>query len=120
MKTPYMTAAQLAKVRRLIRTDCQNFDKEHTECYALDEGGGCACAQHLSFSLLCRYFKKAVLPLDPKLEQDLLGRRGRKTCVRCGEIFTPGSNRAKYCPACSEKADRERKARYLRKRRGGM
>ena len=55
MKIPKMTPGQLAKARRLIRNECQKYDKDHNECLILDEGGGCACVQYISFSLLCKY-----------------------------------------------------------------
>ena len=71
------------------------------ECIALDDGAGCVCVQSISYSPLCRWFRNAVLPLDPVLEAFLLG-RPTKRCASCGEAFVPGSNRAKYCPACGK------------------
>jgi hypothetical protein len=66
-----LTQEQLPLVRRLVR-QCCNYD--HGECIALDDGAGCPCVQTISYSLLCRWFRNAVLPLDPVLELRLLGR----------------------------------------------
>lgn len=115
MKIPKMTPGQLAKARRLIRNECQNYDKDHNECLMLDEGGGCACVQYISFSLLCTYFRNAILPLDPVLERDLLGGPGTKHCACCNALFVPGSNRAKYCRECAPKVRRRQKTEYQRK-----
>lgn len=37
--------------------------------------------------------------------------------VTCGQSFRPGSNRAKYCPACATQARRWQKAASERRRR---
>ena len=42
-----------------------------------------------------------MLPLDKELETALFHRLDAKKCVVCGALFTPGSNRAKYCPECA-------------------
>ena len=57
--------------------------------------------QSISYSLLCRWFRAAVLPLDRELETALFHRLDAKRCAVCGALFTPGSNRAKYCPECA-------------------
>ena len=43
----------------------------------------------------------AVLPLDKELETALFHRLDAKRCAVCGALFTPSSNRAKYCPECA-------------------
>ena len=60
-----MTEGQLRRARKLIRRLCANYDEGN--CLALDEGEGCVCVQSISYSLLCRYFKEAVLPADAEL-----------------------------------------------------
>lgn len=62
-------------------------------------------------------FRSAVLPLDERLETALLFRDEMKRCVTCGQPFRPGSNRAKYCPACAAQAHRQQKAVSERRRR---
>ena len=65
MDKPRMTEGQLRRARKLIRRLCANYDEGN--CLALDEGEGCVCVQSISYSLLCRYFKEAVLPADAEL-----------------------------------------------------
>lgn len=58
------------------------------------------CAEHLLFGL-CRWFRRAVFPIDRELESALFQRLERKKCSVCARLFLPGSNRAKYCPDCA-------------------
>ena len=98
-----LTKEQMPRVRKLVK-QCCNYDGG--ECIALDDGAGCVCVQSISYSPLCRWFRNAVLPLDPVLEAFLLG-GPTKRCASCGEAFVPGSNRAKYCPACGKVPQRK-------------
>ncbi len=107
-----LTQEQLPRVRRLVK-QCCNFD--HGECIALDDGAGCPCVQTISYSLLCKWFRNAVLPLDPVLELRLLG-GVPKRCASCGEEFAPGSNRAQYCPVCSAVRRKTKEAKRQRER----
>ena len=107
-----LTQEQMPRVRRLVK-QCCNFD--HGECIALDDGAGCCCVQTISYSLLCKLFRAAVLPLDPALEASLLG-GPTKRCASCGEEFAPGSNRAQYCPACSVVRRKAKEAKRQRER----
>lgn len=117
MSAIQMTPAQLKRAKKLIRAECCNYDAQNNECFALDEGDGCVCVQSISYSLLCRWFKEAVLPLDPMLESETLRLENQKICPRCHSPFVPGSNRQEYCQDCYKKLRRERKAEYERKRR---
>ena len=107
-----LTQAQMPAIRRLV-WQCCNYD--HGDCIALDDGGGCCCVQAISYSLLCRWFREAVLPLDPPLELALLGGRP-KVCASCGMRFVPGSNRARFCHACSVKQRKTKEAARQRNR----
>lgn len=112
-----MTYKQYRRMRKLVRRCC-NYDNGN--CFLLDEGNGCVCVQSISYSLLCKWFQVAVLPLDKALETEMLFNTKSKACVMCGQVFIPGSNRAKYCKVCARKAHRsqknisDRKRRYLR------
>lgn len=117
MKIPYMTPDQFRKAKQLIRKECSNYDAEHNECFALDEGDGCVCVQSISYSLLCRWFRDYVLPLDRMLESELMHKDNQKKCIRCGRLFIPAGRNAKYCPGCAKRATRQRKAEYNRKKR---
>ena len=55
-----LTPAQRARCNRLIRRLCANYDGGN--CIPLDDGEGCVCVQMISYSLLCKYFRRAGLP----------------------------------------------------------
>jgi hypothetical protein len=77
----------------------------------------CVCVQSISRSLICKYFRAAVLPLDRELETALLYKNKSKHCCRCGALFLPRSNRGKYCPDCAAAVHRQQKATCERRRR---
>lgn len=58
-------------------------------CILLDDGEECVCVQSISYSLLCKWFRCAVLPLDEPLETALLFREELKRCVVCGHPSSP-------------------------------
>ena len=66
--------------------------------------------------LLCKYFRRAVLPADKVLCADIYRQRTR-LCDRCGKPFASGSNRQKYCPECGRSIRRKQKADSARRRR---
>ena len=98
-----------------IINECCNYDNGN--CIVLDNGEPCVCVQSISYSLLCRWFIAAVLPLDGKLEAALLHRADRKRCTECGGYFLPKSNRGKYCPNCAGRMKRIKAAQRKRKQR---
>ena len=95
---PRMDYRQYRAARRLVH-ECCNYDSGN--CLLLEDGEPCVCVQSISYSLLCRWFTAAVLPLDEALEAALLRRGSRKRCAVCGAFFFPKSNRGKYCPDCA-------------------
>jgi len=111
--SPVMNYRQYRRARRLVH-ECCNYDNGN--CLMLDNGEECVCVQSVSYSLLCRWFRAAVLPLDKELETALLHRQAGKRCVLCGALFLPGSNRVKYCPDCAKRERRHREAIRQRKR----
>ena len=52
-----------------------------------------------------------------ELETALFHRLDAKRCAVCGALFTPGSNRAKYCPECAGRMKRIKAAQRKRKQR---
>ena len=62
---PVMDYRQYRRVRRLVHECCNYIDGN---CIALDDGEECVCVQSISYSLLCRWFRTAVLPQDKELE----------------------------------------------------
>lgn len=83
-----------------------------SECYML---GKCWTGA------FCRYFREAVLPLDPVLEAALTA-EGKapetRPCPICGGAVL-ADGRMRYCsPACAGAALRKQKRDYMRKKRG--
>ena len=108
-----LTPGQLRSVRGLTKRCC-NFSGG--ECLLLDG----VCPQHISRSLLCRWFRRAVLPQQPKLERAILSPKKLRRCEVCGTGILARSGRAKYCPACAKEVHRQQKAKSARKRRSGV
>ena len=88
---------QYRAVKKMTRAACANNDCGN--CLLLDDGETCVCVQSISYSLLCRYFREAVLPADRQLCEQITrsGETDLKRCAVCGSTFAAGSNRAKYC-----------------------
>ena len=72
---PVMDYRQYRRVRRLVHECCNYIDGN---CIALDDGEECVCVQSISYSLLCRWFRAAVLPQDKELETALFHRLNAK------------------------------------------
>ena len=60
-----LTPGQLRSVRGLTKRCCNFLDGD---CLLLDG----VCPQFISRSLICRWFRRAALPQQPKLEQAIL------------------------------------------------
>lgn len=81
-----LTDAQYRKVKKLTRRCCANNDGGC--CLLLDNGEPCVCVQAISYSLLCRYFREAVLPAERELCADIMREHDtRKKCELCGKPF---------------------------------
>ena len=76
-----------------------------------------ACGKANDMQLATTRFRAAVLPLDREPETSLFHRLDAKRCAVCGALFTPGSNRAKYCPECAGRMKRIKAAQRKRKQR---
>lgn len=104
---PRLTPKQRQRANALIKRLCANYDSGN--CLALDDGEPCVCVQSISYSLLCKYFRNAVLPAEPLLEADILGTRFEK-CVSCGAPVIKKGNRKKYCEKCAQRAYKAQQA----------
>ena len=113
-----MSAQQARRVRKLIRTCCANYDGN--SCLLLDDGETCPCPQLITSSLICKYFRAAVLPEDAELNTALLFRHKGKCCELCGTLFVPASNRAKYCHNCAEAEQRRKTRERVRRHRASV
>ena len=110
-----LTPPQSRKVNSLIKKECCNCDNGH--CILLDDGEECVCPQLISYSLLCKWFQTAVLPLDKLLYAELFKTEDKKRCTECGTSFASTSNSVKYCPDCRKRITRRQAAERMRKRR---
>jgi hypothetical protein len=106
-----LTRAERAAIRRLVVSQCANHDGE-SGCLPLD--GACYMLGKYWTGAYCKYFRKAVLPVDPALEAALLGGAApaveTRPCAVCGKAFPVSGNRA-YCSAACQKAGNRKKSR---------
>lgn len=116
-----LTRAELRDIRRLAAGMCANYDKDYG-CLLLD--GRCYMHYGVAYtnSGLCKYFRRAVLPLNPQLEAMFNGENIAEQIKRCeicgGELFAAG-NRARYCKPCARRVHRRQKNESDRRRRSG-
>ena len=78
----------------------------------LDDGDTCTCPQTVSFSVCCKWFRWAVLPLVGTLEAEIYRGWDLKRCAVCGGVFVPKSNRGNTAPTVPPEftGDRKQKA----------
>ena len=93
----------------------------HRDCGCLPLDCECYMFGKCWTGAYCRYFREAVLPLDPALEAALLAEGPRpdfKACPVCGRAVAP-DGRQTYCSAaCAKAAHRRQQREYMRKKRG--
>ena len=111
-----LTRQEKTAIHKLVTKWCANYDKDYG-CLPLD----CPCYMlgKCWTGAYCRYFRAAVLPLDPVLGRSLTVERITETrpCPVCGRAFLP-DGRQRYCsPACAGAALREQKRAYRRRKR---
>ena len=110
-----LTPPQSRKVNALVKRECCNCVDGN--CLLLDDGDECVCPQLISYSLLCKWFRIAVLPGDKLLYAELYQTEDRKKCTECGAFFASRSNHVKYCPDCRKRITNRQAAERMRKRR---
>ena len=109
-----MTPNQHKRAKALIHKLCCNYCDGI--CIALE----CECVQCISYSVMCKWFRSAILPQDMALIAEVIRPEKSKRCVICGSAFTPKSNRGKYCEQCAKTERKKKKAEYEKKRRNNM
>lgn len=119
MEARELTRAERTAIRKLVISMCANYDREYgclpldCDCYML---GKCWTGAY------CKYFRNAVLPLDPALERSLSGPGHApepRPCAFCGKPFPQDGKRA-YCSAgCVTAAKHRRQREYMRRKRAG-
>ena len=114
-KLPRMDEGQFRRVKKLIRRLCANCDSG--DCLLLDDGD--PCPQMVSPTLICKYFRAAVLPTDRELCAEIMGGvHSWKRCAVCGGRFLAKGNRALYCGPCAQKERRRKTRDRVRRHRG--
>ena len=119
-KLPRMDYRQHRRARRLVH-ECCNYDEGN--CLLLDDGEPCVCVQSISFSLMCRWFRVAVLPLDGELAAALLYRGSRNSEIArnaapsAGRPLSPNPTGGKYCPGCAGRMKKIKATERKRKQR---
>ena len=69
--TVRITETQAEQVQRLARSGCSNCSDGN--CLLLDDGEPQPCVQLIcTQAIYCRYFRKAVLPSDKKLYEEII------------------------------------------------
>ena len=110
-----LTPPQCRRANTLVRRECCNYDGGN--CILLDDGETCVCPQTISYSLLCKWFRAAVLPLDRELTAELFTPEDKRRCEVCGVSFASASNNVKYCPDCRKWITRKQAVERKRKQR---
>ena len=113
-----LTPSQHRKVKSIIYRECCSY--EDGNCVEFDDGESHICVQCHTSSIICKWFRFAVLPLFKELEAEIFKNREVKRCVICGKQFVPKSNRSKYCQTCAVTVHRRQKTKSEQKRRSNV
>ena len=103
----HMNYQQYRTARRLVHSCC-NYE--------------CVCPQSITYSLICKWFRAAVLPLDAGLCAALSPAPsiGQRRCRECRRLFIPPKRNTLYCPACAANRAKRSKREWARKKRAGV
>lgn len=111
-----LTRDERSAIKKLVISMCANYDREYG-CLPLD----CDCYMLGKWwtGSYCKYFKNAVLPLDPILESALIGGSVQtRPCAVCGTPFIPNGKKAYCSAACANESKKKKQRGYMRERRG--
>ena len=116
---PEMTPKQRQAAVKLIRKACCNYFDGN--CILLDDGDPCVCVQSISYTVLCKFFRRVLLEDKEglSLKAEIFRDETTKRCAVCGKAFQSKSNNAKYCKDCAAIVQRQQKAAHIRERRRG-
>ena len=81
-----MNRSERATIRKLVTELCANYDSQDKICLPLDSP--CYMLNKWWTGAYCRYFEKAVLPVDAALESAITGEdtsMRQKICPVCGK-----------------------------------
>lgn len=108
--------SEQSAIRKLVTELCANYDSQDKICLPLDSP--CYMLNKWWTGAYCRYFEKAVLPVDTALESAITGEdtsMRQKICSVCGKSYLPITSQAYCSDACRVYA--RRKSERKRKRR---
>ena len=116
---PRMAYQQYRTARRLVH-ECCNYACGN--CLLLDNGEECVCPQSITYSLICKWFRAAVLPLDDGLSAALFPPPAvrRRRCRECGRTFAPPRHNTLYCSTCAAERAKRSKRAWARKNRADV
>ncbi|MCL2774325.1 MAG: cysteine-rich VLP protein [Oscillospiraceae bacterium] len=118
MQYKEFTRREQQAIRRLVTDMCANYDDKYG-CLPLN--GICYMFTIISpNSPPCKYFRDAVLPLNPSLETVFSGIRETKPCKICGAEFAPTGRQAYCSEKCRHISRRLATAARVRKHRQQM
>ena len=114
-----LTRDERKGIRKLVTEMCANYDREYG-CLPLD----CECYMLGKWwtGTYCRYFREAVLPLDPVLMTSICEdgpAPNPRLCAVCGRPFLPEGRQAYCSDACKAEGNRRRSRERMRKKRRG-
>ena len=115
-----LTTKEKRVIARSVIRQCANYDEHYKEC--LPEDASCYMMT-IGFddSPLCRYYEKAILPIEPEVAKIFSGIGSRlKRCAICGREFEICGNQ-QYCSGkCTDiarkRADAKRHKKYRQKK----
>ena len=113
-----LTRDDKKKIRSLVTGMCANYDRETGLCLPLD--CGCYMLHKCWTGAYCRYFREAVLPLDPELQTSLTEEGAcpeLRACAVCGRLFLPEGRQAYCSDACKAEGNRRKSRDRMRKMR---
>ena len=109
-----LNRSERTAIRKLVTELCANYDSQDKICLPLDSP--CYMLNKWWTVAYCRYFEKAVLPVDAALESAITGEdtsMRQKICPVCGKAYLPTTSQAYCSDACRiyarRKSERERK-----------
>jgi len=119
MQLRELTGRERRQIRNLVKTICANYDSDYG-CLLLD--GDCYMFYGAAYtnSALCKWFRNAVMPLDPELVRTFIGgiAPDTKPCAVCGGAF-PVKGRQAYCSdKCAKTGRRKSVAKNVKAHRG--
>jgi len=117
--------SEIREIHRLAVLMCANYDNHYKECLLLNDA--CYMTYGVAYNCngLCKYFRNAILPLNPKLEYIFAGKHqpDEKQCIICGNPFIVNGRQA-YCSQKCKSAGNRIKSRErmknMRKRDNAM